>query len=409
MPMMDNTVTIVPYRYIPFDIGRSIDSRLKGDIQRYLLQQVHANEMEINSLLKSLSGDVVGAFQITERIRLYLYRFGIGVFSVEDIQSEFQGSDYAVEYCRKRKAAHEEYLTISNEFSEILYDIAAKLRGLASKNGTTLRVSASAMWEHHGFSYVMSISTVYLQGELVPYARMSDEEKANLQIMLEPSIAHAEDSLSCSIDAKRDEISLEKLNLEALEEPIDWIRSSDFSIYISWAAVLLYASAKDTSSISVLESLEADLQAMWLYTYCLYENMKNYNSSYQRPVSALRNDLYQFRRKYNEFKNIDDSSVTAYITRIRDELIRTSGIDKYAAQYIEYIEFCISETESIHSEKQKKYAWLNEILLFVIAFVQIAPMLYDFMIGNYHDVEFAPILCMIAIVIGAIVIIIRKN
>ena len=95
--------------------------------------------------------------------------------------------------------------------------------------------------------------------------------------------------------------------------------------------------------------------------------------------------------------------------RLRNELIRTSGIDSYADKYIEYIEYCITETESINAEKQKKYSWLNEILLFIIAFIQIAPMIYEAMTGGYKDVKLFPIIIMSIFVIAAIIIIILKD
>ena len=226
--------------------------------------------------------------------------------------------------------------------------------------------------------------------------------------MLEPSIAHAEDSLIYSTAADS-ENSVEEIDLTELEEPHDWIRSSDYSVYISWAAVLLYTASSEKMSFSALEYLEVDLQAMWLYTYCLYENLKNYNSGHKLLVSKLRSDLYRFKRKYNEFRNVDDSSAPAYITRLRDELIRTSGIEAYAEKYMEYIEFCITETESINAEKQKKYSWLNEILLFIIAFIQIAPMIYELMTGGYHDIQIMPVITMGIFVIIAIIIIILKD
>lgn len=406
--MENNNVIIIPYRNIPFDIGCSITPALKEEFISYLLRKEHATQLDIDSLLKALSGDVICAFQVSSKIRLYLYKYGIGVFAVEDTLNQFESDNYAVEYCQERKKAHEEFLTIGNRISKQLYRIAEALRLIAAINGSTLRISASDAWENNGFSYVMTVSCVNTPGSNYTYRRMTDSEKINLHIMLEPSIAHAEDSLVYST-TDSSEISMTEVDLETMEEPCDWIRSSDFSIYISWAAVLLYTANVEKMTFSALESLEVDLQAMWLYTYCLYENLKNYNSSHKILVSKLRNDLYKFKRKYNEFKSVDDTSAPAYITRLRDELIRTSGIDAYANKYIEYIEFCITETESINAEKQKKYSWLNEILLFIIAFIQIAPMIYDLMTGGYHDVHLMPIIIMTVIVIIAIIIIILKD
>lgn len=406
--MESNNVVIIPYRNIPFDIGCSINSDLKNEFINHLLSKEHAVQLEIDSLLKTLSDDIICVFQLRSKIRLYLYKYGIGVFAVEDGVNQFDSHNYAVEYCQKRKKAHEEFLTIENRISKYIYRIAEALRSIAVLNGSSLRISASNTWENNGFSYVMTVSFVNTSSLNYMYKKMTDTEKKNLHIMLEPSIVHAEDSLVYSTTANSGMDDIE-VDLATMEEPVDWIRSSDFSIYISWAAVLLYTANPEKMTFSALEFLEVDLQAMWLYTYCLYENLKHYNSSHKILVSKLRNDLYKFKRKYNEFKSVDDTSAPAYITRLRDELIRTSGINAYANKYIEYIEFCITETESINAEKQKKYSWLNEILLFIIAFIQIAPMIYELMTGGYKDIQLMPIIIMVIFVIIAIVIIILKD
>lgn len=400
-------MTIIPYRNIPFDIGCRIGDELTTAFHDYLLQEEHALPLEINSLLKTLSADILCVYQVAPEIRLYLYKYGIGVFTVQDETKHFAPENYAVEYCLTRKEAHSDYLTVANNIAKRLFRIARALRKIAAKS-EKLRISASDTWENNGFSYVMTVSCVHTPNSDYTYKTMTDAEKKNLHIMLEPSIAHAEDSLIYSTDAGGWD-SPEELDLSEMEEPRDWIRSSDFSVYISWAAVLLYTASPEKMSFSALELLEVDLQAMWLYTYCLYENLKNYNSGHKLLVSRLRNDLYRFRRKYTEFRNVDDSSAPAYITRLRDELIRTSGIDAYAEKYTEYVEFCITETESINAEKQKKYSWLNEILLFLIAFIQIAPMIYELMTGGYKDIQIMPVITMGIFVLLAIVIIILKE
>ena len=400
-------VTIIPYRNIPFDIGCRIGDELTKAFCEYLLQKELAQSLEINSLLKTLSADILCGFQIAPEMRLYLYKYGVGVFTVQDATMQFAAENYATEYCMTRKKAHSAYLNIANSLSKQMLRIAGELRKIAAKS-EKLRISASDTWENNGFSYVMTVSCVHTPDSSYTYKSMTETEKKNLHIMLEPSIAHAEDSLIYSTAADS-ENSVEEIDLTELEEPHDWIRSSDYSVYISWAAVLLYTASSEKMSFSALEYLEVDLQAMWLYTYCLYENLKNYNSGHKLLVSKLRSDLYRFKRKYNEFRNVDDSSAPAYITRLRDELIRTSGIEAYAEKYMEYIEFCITETESINAEKQKKYSWLNEILLFIIAFIQIAPMIYELMTGGYHDIQIMPVITMGIFVIIAIIIIILKD
>lgn len=160
-------------------------------------------------------------------------------------------------------------MTIENRISKYIYRIAEALRSIAVLNDSSLRISASNTWENNGFSYVMTVSCVNTSSLNYMYKKMTDTEKKNLHIMLEPSIAHAEDSLVYSTTANSGMDDIE-VDLATMEEPVDWIRSSDFSIYISWEAVLLYTANPEKMTFSALEFLKVDLQAMWLYTYCLY-------------------------------------------------------------------------------------------------------------------------------------------
>ena len=76
---------------------------------------------------------------------------------------------------------------------------------------------------------------------------------------------------------------------------------------------------------------------------------------------------------------------------------------------MEYINYCIDETESHEREQQRKYSVMNEVLLFIIAFIQIAPMLYSAMIGEYNNLELWPVITMLVFVIVSIIFIIKKD
>ena len=125
--------------------------------------------------------------------------------------------------------------------------------------------------------------------------------------------------------------------------------------------------------------------------------------------AQLKKEKYNFQRKYNEFIGDNDSSISVYIYEIRGELIKTSGINREKENYIEYINYCIDETESREGEKQRKYSVMNEVLLFIIAFVQIAPMLYSGMTGGCSNLKMWPIISMTFFVIIAVVFIIKKD
>lgn len=399
---------IVPQRFIPFDIGISIDQNSKRKIENYFV----TNECIINDisgLLKSVSADIILKVKLQNNLMLYVFAYGVGVFVITD--KKFIGDEkYAVDYCEYRKSEHKKILEfrklgISGVINKIIFD----LRELVKNKKTALRLSASPNWEYGGLSYVMTVSYILKQEKPgCDYNELSELQKKNLQIMLQPSLAHKEDTMTLSVEKAKADFDPYSLDVGKLQSPTNWIKSEDCSIYISWAAVIVCLAEYHGKYVDLIECMEVDLQAMWLYTYCQYVNLK-FRSSEKLSASELKKEKFHFQRRYNEFKSNDDSSIPVYVVEIRNELIATSGIDEQKKEYIEYLEYCIDETQSYEAEQQRKYSVLNEILLFIIAFIQIAPMLYEFMIGEYQDIVIWPVIVLITIVLIAIWLIVRKD
>ena len=415
MPEMENTKNkpvnvIIPQRYIPFDLGANINNVIEKEMKKYFLSNNY-NELEKSQLLNSISFDVRFVVDINySNLKLYIYSYGIGVFMLEDAAYKMN-ERYAAEYCESRKKAHKEILEErQNETSKLIEKIIADLRNIVKAQYKNIRKSASPDWESKGLSYVMTVSYIFKKDnkEKKDYNEFSLIDKQNLQIMLQPSIAHMEDMLSVQ---EYDDTQFDPYNFDVkkIDEPKNWIKSKDCSIYISWAAVVVFLEYLHGNYMTIMEYMEADLQAMWLYTYCQYDNLKSFSSEKSLTSRELKKLKYNFQKKYNEFTSNKDSSLTIYMTEIKKELIRTSGIDKEKQNYIDYIDFCIDEAESIEMEKQQKYSVLNEIFLFIIAFLQIAPLLYKAMIGGLENLHIVPIIVMILVAIFAIAIIIRKK
>lgn len=74
-----------------------------------------------------------------------------------------------------------------------------------------------------------------------------------------------------------------------------------------------------------------------------------------------------------------------------------------------YIEFLVDGTKAKVQEKQKKFSWMNEILLLIIAYMQVAPTLYDLLCGKIPKVEPVQTIIMIAILLFGVIFIIRKE
>ena len=116
----------------------------------------------------------------------------------------------------------------------------------------------------------MTVSYIIRKDQVIKdYTEFTEIEKKDLQIMLQPSIAHKEDTMAMKeMDELTDPFDPYNFAVDKIEAPKNWIKSEDCSIYISWAAVIVYLKKFNVKYMEILEYLEADLQAMWLYTYC---------------------------------------------------------------------------------------------------------------------------------------------
>lgn len=401
---------IVPQRYIPFDIGRHIDSKY-GQLIRQYFEDGGYNILGIPKLLNSISTDVLFKVEVSHNLRLYIFSYGIGVFMLEDEVFSLHDT-YAVDYCDYRKKAHKDILEFNlGDISGQIREIIADLRNIIRGKKNHVRPSSAETWESNGLSYVMTVSYIIKKDQKRnDYEKFSDLDKKNLLIMLQPSLAHKEDTMALEgFEVESVDFDPYNFDVEKIDVPKNWIHSEDCAIYISWAAVILYLPNLSEKHMAVMECLEADLQAMWLYTYCQYINLKEWYNKKKLSSAQLKKEKYYFQRKYNEFIGDKDSSVPVYISDVRHELIRTSGIAQEKQNYMEYITFCIDETESHEGERQRKYATMNEVLLFIIAFIQIAPMLYSALIGECTNLQTGPVVFMALLVVAAIFFIVNKD
>lgn len=409
--LMDLDNFIMPQRCIPFDIGITLSNEKIGHIKDCLKENGCAIS-ETPSMLLSLSRDAMIKADVTPSLRLYIFSYGIGVFILEDEPYHME-NDYAVNYCQSRKDSHKEILEFKHGDSSIqMRTIINALREVTGTRGSKgkMRLSANNSWEHEGLSYVMTVSyCIQKHKAKSSYESFSDYEKKNLQIMLFPELAHKEDSMFFhELDETKEDFDPYKFDINKIEAPRNWSNSENYAVYISWAAVIVYMPNLLGKYMNIIEYLEVDLQAMWLYIYCQHLDLEE-RSSKKLTSGDLKREKYNFQRKYNEFISSNYSSMPSYIKNLRNELIRTSDIEKEKNNLVEYLEFCIDEVESRENEQQRKYSVINEILLFIIAFIQIAPMLYSVLLGEIHDIKIWPIAVMVALVVVAIAIIVRKD
>lgn len=396
---------IRPLRFIPFDVGAELNGKALSAIGKRLAA-VGYSQIDCPILLRSLSNCLAGGYKSAEKIEVYLYKTGIGVIVFEDNVFPITQEAFGVAYCEYRRRKHEEIRLFRHEHSSQIKKLIEEARKAIGK--CNRRISGYDTWENGGISYVMTASVIVHPDAVQKYQSMSDVWKKNMLMMLEPSLAHEEDSLITYLE-QEGEFDPYDFSVGDFRVPVSRIKSKECAIYTSWAAVLILLQEEARSYIDFVRCLEIDLQAMWMYLYCLVAEMKDGSHKGNRSLKALRNMSFTIKRAYSDFLDLNDSSAAVYFNETRDELLETSGVAEQYKRCQEYADHLIAETESRYLEGQKKFATMSEALLFIITFVQIAPLCYDLLNGGVQNVAWRPLAVMASIVLVGLVLIFRKG
>ena len=405
----ENKKLIIPYRYMPFDIGTSISDALKNKLIKYF-DDNHYKLIDETQLLTAFSKYYLFGYKLSDDISVYIYSFGVGVFLFKGDEFVCSHEKYAFDYCKERKEKYASQLNSkpSHKFSPVFDKVANDLRSIVKENSSSkqhIRTSANCDWECAGFSYIMSTSFIVdSETKNFEFKNLNEDYKKNLLIILEPAIANLEESNKLSVTANNDPFNFSTEDYDYK----NWLKKSNSAVYISWSAVVVLMDKLDEGIIEHINCMEIDLQAMWLYSYCLYNDASEMESKNSK-VSALKNELFKYKKMYTEFKANADSNLPEYIFNIRNELIKTSFIDEQYQRYTDYLQFRIEETESKNIEEQQKFNVLSEILLFVIAYIQIVPSLYGLLMGEFKNIGVPQVIILALLGLVGIILIVRKD
>src|SRR5699024_5512767 len=120
-------------------------------------------------------------------------------------------------------------------------------------------------------------------------------------------------------------------------------------------------------------TLEVQLQSDWFYVYCTEKGLDTFVSSKKQQMVELQQKFYELDLLCNRLYDFDDSSVPVRVTDIQKGLVETSGLATNIQHEQKRIRFILEKERLSNELKQRKLAQSTEILLFIVAFVQIAP------------------------------------
>lgn len=402
------SIQAMPIRIIPFDLGRSLNN---VDIQK-LEQYINSNFQikNVNPKEKSILKDCVFIYNINEMTIAHVYKNGIAVVVINevpiDLSSCFQ--TFSITYGENRKQAHSRLFRWEHPCSFAISHAINDMRKIVKENarGSSIRRSASIDFENGGMSYVMTLSMFDVSCGTAGYKEYPGWLKCNISALLDPSLVYLEDS-SIYETAVETGFNLEKLIKEiALEEPPkDYERHRHIDTYMSWAAVIVIGQLQNSDK-EEYTALEVQLQCDWFYVYCIEKSITSEAKPTKQEIINYQRQNYELDLLENRLYDFDDSSIPARVLDIQKGLVATSGLSDNISHTKRKIRY-ILEREQLNSElRQKKLGQSTELLLFIIAFIEIAPT-----VAEYGEVLFhraGTILNGIILILG-LVLTLRKD
>ena len=194
-------------------------------------------------------------------------------------------------------------------------------------------------------------------------------------------------------------------NIEIEGELKDYERHRHINTYMSWAAVVVIGQIQPTD-IEEYTALEVQLQSDWFYVYCLEKGLEKSEKISKKDIVGYQRQSYELDLLENRLYDFDDSSMPTRILDIQRGLVDTSGLSDNI-QHLKRKTDYILEREKLNTElKQKKLGQSSEILLFIIAFIEIAPTVAEYGNKLYPN---AGVFANIIIVILGLILLIRKE
>lgn len=401
-----HSILASPIRILPFDLGRPLSAK---DMQviRELTDQKYRSK-SISPRQQSIIKDCFMALDIDTGLSAYIYHNGICVITIEDTPVSFaeDHQTFSIAYGDNRKKAHSQLFKWCHPASQQIDELIKSLRGIVisnNKKNQTLRISASEDFENKGMSYVMTLSLFNLSKELLPahgYKNYPRWLKTNICAMLDPALLYLEDSSKFE-SANEVEFDIKRIlsELEVEEELRDYEKHRHVDTYMSWAAVLVIGDLQHTD-IEEYTALEVQLQCDWYYVYCMEKSLEGINPKSKTKIIDYQKCSYELDVLENRLYDFDDSSMPARILEVQKGLVKSSSLQDNINHLQRKLQYLLEREKIDFDMRQKKVGQSTEVLLFVVAFVEVAPTIAEW--GSKYHPLLGPILNALIVALGVI-------
>lgn len=402
-----------PVRIVPFDLGRKLETADIDDVKAHCVAEGFALKSPTQRQ-RAILKDLGLTFSIQTNIDAFLFETGILVVVINESARDYsdQKEHFSIAYGEDRKRAHEQLFHWTHPSSACIWEEIETLRGIVKKRSgakTCLRPSASPVFENGGFSYVMTLSlfdTNIISQMGQDFADYPAWLQRNLYALLDPSTLYLEDSSAFSNeDVTQGSIQQALENIRIESAPVDYERHRHVATYMSWAAVVMIGQIT-TNDREEYTALEVQLQSDWYYVYCLGRSMAALDRQGRSNIMLLQRQHYELSLLADRLFDFDDSSVPSRVITLQKGLVMTSGLQENLEALQKQTVFIIEHEKSKNEIKQRRLAQTSEVFLFVIAFIEIAPIVAEYGEHIFHG---AGVLTNVLIVIIGSVLMIWKN
>lgn len=411
--MAENTmITARPVRIIPFDLGRALQKIDISEIKEYI--ESNCNRLSLTSRQESVLKGVEVVFRKDSSISGFIYGNGICVVVVNDTPIHFQDKieSFSIRYGENRKQAHSNFFKWKHETSSEIWTIVEDLRGIVKKNtarGIRIRRSASTSFENKGLSYIMTLSFFDVDKSIISsttFRKYPDWLKSNIYALLDPAVLYLEDSSKFESSSEIGfDLNTILQEIEIDEDVIDFERHKHVNTFMSWAAVVVCGQLQETD-VEEYTTLEVQLQCDWFYVYCLDKCLDDFTHPTKKELIEIQEQNYEVDLLVNRLYDFDDSSMPTRVLDIQKGLVMTSGLDGNVQHLQRKIQYLLEREQLNSSLRQKRLSQSTEILLFIVAFIEIAPTVEEY---GSRLFSHAGVIANALLVIIGIVLLLRKD
>lgn len=404
---MKNYFEAIPVRIIPFDLGAHITDETGSKINDTLLKITQPKPLTQRE--SACMAGCLYAGTLADDCNYNIFDTGICVITIKDKSIELNTEMFAIDYGNNRKENHGKIFSWEHPLSEDIRRFIEALREIVHSSAEKIRLSGYNTFENQGMSYVMTLSFFHMPDMCVIFDKdkLPRSVKQNLSAILDPSILFLEDSAIYNNDSGTE---LKKRILSNLDDDLsypDYEKRKHICAFMSWSSVIVLGNISEMDYLDYV-SLEINLQNSWYYVYCLEKEIEDYSAENhegltQREVQLKINEISMYSGDLVHFR---DSSLPSRYINLQKGLVRTSGLNTHINRYLSKLKNICKMLQLENQEKQRKYSRGSEILLMLIASMQIFPIVENIVRGTSTWITYVFIMI---IALAGVVLLTKKN